>query len=151
VNKPEIIIKEDELSDAISVAQQIPEFKNGHKIDDYKNRLHSKNKLLLTAYINNQPVGFKIGYETTTKHHFYSWMGGVLPNFRNIGVAEELSKFQENWATKAGYQSVIIKTRLKHVAMRQFLKKQSYIKIATIPFNPEEETRLMYEKQLLQK
>lgn len=151
MNKPEIIIKEDKLADAILVAQQIPEFENGYKIDDYQNRLHGKNKLILTAYINNQPVGFKIGYETNTKHHFYSWMGGVLPSSRNLGIAEKLSKFQENWALNTEYKSILIKTRTKHVAMRKFLNKHFFVKIATTPFIPEEETRLIYEKQLLQK
>ncbi len=72
----EIIIKEDCIDDAINVSQKIPEFDNTYAKSEYVSRLKNVKYLVLTAYIDNKPVGFKIGYETTSKQNFYSWMGG---------------------------------------------------------------------------
>lgn len=69
-----------------------------------------KNVHLLIAYIDNQAVGFKMGYpkdETT----FYSWLGGVLPERQGYGIAAELMRLQHEWCLKNGYLKVQTKTQ----------------------------------------
>lgn len=148
MKKSGIIIKEDCLQDAILISHQIPEFEATYIYNDYKNRLNDVRHLVLTAYINNKPIGFKIGYETPTKQNFYSWMGGILPNYRQFGIAEKLMKYQERWAIKAGYQRILVKTRIKYKAMIKLLQKHQFIQIGIIPYSPDEETRILYEKIL---
>lgn len=72
MKKPAVTIKEDCLDDAILVSQQIPEFENTYQLSKYKKRLKGIKHLILTAYVNNKAVGFKVGYETPTKQNFYS-------------------------------------------------------------------------------
>lgn len=144
----EIIIKEDCLADAILVSQQISEFENTYPKSEYENRLNDVKHLILTAYLNKKPIGFKIGYETPTKKYFYSWMGGVVSKYRQLGIAEKLSDYQEQWAMKTGYQRILIKTRRKHNAMMKFLQKHGFLQIGIILYNPDEETRILYEKKL---
>lgn len=148
MKKSTIIIKEDCLDDAILVSQQISEFENAYPKSEYENRLNDVKHLILTAYLNKKPIGFKIGYETLTKKNFYSWMGGVLPKYRQLGVAEKLSDCQEQWAIKTGYQRILVKTRRKHTAMIKLLQKYGFLQIGIIPYNPDEETRILYEKKL---
>lgn len=148
MKKSTIIIKEDCLDDAILVWQQISEFENAYPKSEYENRLNDVKHLILTAYLNKKPIGFKIGYETPTKQNFYSWMGGVLPKYRQLGVAEKLSDCQEQWAIKTGYQRILVKTRRKHTAMIKLLQKYGFLQIGIIPYNPDEETRILYEKKL---
>lgn len=148
MKKSTIIIKEDRLEDAILVSQQIPEFENAYPKSEYENRLNDVQHLILTAYLSEKPVGFKIGYETLTKKNFYSWMGGVLPKYRQLGIAKKLKEYQVQWAIKAGYLRILVKTRSKHKAMIQFLLKQKFSLIGIIPYNPDEETRILYEKKL---
>ena len=143
-----IIIKEDCLDDAINVSQQIPEFENAYPKNEYKNRLKDVKHLALTAYLNNQSVGFKIGYETQTKQNFYSWMGGILPKYRQLGIAEKLLDYQVHWAIKAGYLRILVKTRCKHKAMIKILNKHGFLQIGIILYNPDEETRILYDKKL---
>ncbi len=143
-----IIIKEDCLDDAILVSQQIPEFENAYPKNEYKNRLNDVKHLALTAYLNNQSVGFKIGYETQTKQNFYSWMGGILPKYRQLGIEEKLLDYQVQWAIKAGYLRILVKTRCKHKAMIKILNKHDFLQIGTILYNPDEETRILYDKKL---
>jgi ribosomal protein S18 acetylase RimI-like enzyme len=148
MKKSTIIIKEDCLEDVILVSQQIPEFENTYPKIEYETRLKNIKHLIITAYQNYKPVGFKIGYETQTKQNFYSWMGGVLPKYRQLRIAEELMKYQEQWATKSGFLRILVKTRNKHKIMIHLLQKNNFTQIGIIPHSPNEETRILYEKKL---
>ena len=142
-----IKIKIGRLEDAVDLAHQIPEFDNPYNIDEYKKRLLSDH-LVLTAHIENEIVGFKIGYDRFNDGSFYSWMGGVLPENRNQSIAEMLADYQENWAKKNGYSSIRLKTRKKHEAMLSFSKKRGFVITKEIAKIPKEESRTWMEKQL---
>ena len=105
---------------------KIPEFNSPFKIKEYKKRCAGKH-LALIAEIDNQPVGFKIGYDRFKNGSFYSWMGGVLPKFRRMGVAYSLANFQEKWAAENGFNSIILKTRKKHDEMIAFSLNRGFI------------------------
>ena len=148
MEKNKIIIKEDCLEDAILISQKIPELEFGYPECEYKHRLKDIKNLTLTTYIKNIPVGFKIGYETYSQENFYSWMGGILPKYRQLGMAESLMDYQEQWAIKEGYKRILVKTRSKHTAMIKLLLKHQFIQIGIIPYSPESDTRILYEKKL---
>lgn len=65
---------------------------------------------LHVAYIENQPVGFKLGYVLNSQM-FYSWLGGVLPSHRGIGIASDLQKAQIQWCKEQGYLQIRTKTK----------------------------------------
>ena len=142
-----IKIKIGRLEDAVDLAHQIPEFDNPYNIDEYKKRLLSDH-LVLTAHIENEIVGFKIGYDRFNDGSFYSWMGGVLPENRNQSIAEMLADYQENWAKNNSYASIRLKTRKKHEAMLSFSKKRGFVITKEIAKIPKEESRTWMEKQL---
>ena len=144
----QLVLHIGKLDDAYNVFLKIPEFDNHYGISEIKKRLTNTKHLILTIKIEGQPVGFKIGYETPSKKYFYSWLGGVLPQYRKLGIAEKLAKYQEDWVVNSGYRSILVKTRKKHQTMTQFLKKNNYKLLGTRPYMSEEETRLLYEKKL---
>lgn len=77
----------------------------------FKSRLqNAKKTLILIAYIEDRPVGFKLGYEEN-ESTFYSWLGGVLPEFRGLGVALELMTAQHAWCIEHSYKKVLTKTK----------------------------------------
>lgn len=50
--------------------------------DYFLDRLRKHNKITaILAYSNDELIGFKIGYPHN-EDSFYSWIGGVLPNYR---------------------------------------------------------------------
>ena len=110
-------IHEGNLNDAVMVSTNIPEFDNPYKIPEYSKRLDGTTHQILTAYNDHNPIAFKIGYQKHSDGSFYSWMGGVLPNYRRKGIANELADIQEAWAKKNGYISIKMQTREKHKAM----------------------------------
>ena len=110
-------IHEGKLDDAVMVSANIPEFDDPYEIPEYSKRLNSTTHHILTAYDNHNPIAFKNGYQRHSDGSFYSWMGGVLPNYRIKGIANNLADHQDTWAKKNGYISIKIQTREKHKAM----------------------------------
>ena len=110
-------IHEGNLNDAVMVSENIPEFDNPYKIPEYSKRLDDTTHQILIAYNDHNPIAFKIGYQKHSDGSFYSWMGGVLPNYRRKGIANNLADHQDAWAKKNGYISIKMQTREKHKAM----------------------------------
>ena len=108
-----------DLKKAFNLSQQIGEFETPYSIGEYVKRLKDPS-LILTGEIEEKVVGFKVGYDRYDDGSFYSWMGGVLLDYRRKGVASELAVFQEKWAIDNGYKSIKLKTRNKHESMLAF-------------------------------
>lgn len=73
--------------------------------------LEAKSRLLaLVAYSKGKPCGFKMGYEQSARR-FYSWLGGVHPDFRSKGLARDLMKRQHELVKATGYKFVVTHTR----------------------------------------
>ena len=116
------------------------------KIDEYKKRCAGK-YLALIAEID-KPVGFKIGYDRFKNGSFYSWMGGVLPKFRRMGVAYSPANFQEKWAAENKFSLILLKTRKKHDEMIAFSLNRGFIITEETQITPDEETRIWMQKSL---
>ena len=104
-----ISIREDQLQDAVNLLQAIPEFENVPSIEAIHKRIDPVPHLVLTAYDDESPVGFKIGY--VRDGVFYSWLGAVRPEYRQLQVAKTLAKAQEDWARENGFEKIWMKTR----------------------------------------
>ncbi len=104
--------------------------------------------MILVAYMDSIPVGFKVGYDRDNDGTFYSWMGSVLPRYRRLGIAQALTQKQETWVKGRGYSAIRFKTRRCHKAMIAFGEKSGFTLTKEIPKIPDDETRLLYEKPL---
>ena len=142
-----IHICEGSFQECVDLSSKIPEFNSPYKIEEYKKRCAGK-YLALIAEIDNQLVGFKIGYDRFKNGSFYSWMGGVLPKFRRMGVAYSLANFQEKWVTENGFSAIILKTRQKHDKMIAFSFNRGFIITEETQITPAEETRIWMGKSL---
>ena len=140
-----IHICEGSFQECVDLSSKIPEFNSPDKIEEYKKRCTGK-YLTLIAEIDNQSVGFKIGYDRLNDGSFYSWMGGVLPKFRRMGVAYSLANFQEKWAAKNGFISIVLKTRQKHDGMIAFSLNRGFIITEETQIVLDEGTRIWMEK-----
>ena len=142
-----IHICEGSFQECVDLSSKIPEFNSPYKIEEYKKRCTGK-YLALIGEIDNQSVGFKIGYDRLKDGSFYSWMGGVLPKFRRMGVAYSLANFQEKWAAENGFSSILLKTRQKHDEMIAFSLNRGFIITEETQIILDEETRIWMEKSL---
>ena len=67
---------------------------------------------LIVAYDVNKPVGFKLGFKHDTDS-FNSWLGGVLPEYQQLGIGSELMMKQHDWVKTNGYKKVFAKSKSK--------------------------------------
>lgn len=148
MNKKYLHIDQGTLEEAYKIAKSIDAFDQLYPFAEFENRTKGVIHLILVAYYKNKPIAFKIGYETLPKKIFYSWMGGVLKKYRKSGIAQQLIDAQEKWLKKNNYERIMVKTRNKHVGMINLLRNNNYIEMAKIPYEPDEETRLLFEKEL---
>ena len=70
------------------------------------------------AEIDSCMVGFKIGY-ATAYNRYYSWLGGVDPNFRKQGIATKLMDQQHEWLYKSQFQVIETHVEQNNKAMIQ--------------------------------
>lgn len=143
-------VQEGTIEDVLVVYPLIPEFSSPHKADEYALRfVDSACHLILVAYDNNQPVGFKVGYQRDADGSFYSWMGGVALSYRRYGIAKQLADAMEQWCVSKGYHSIRFKTRNRHKAVLCFSLKNGFNIIGIVPAEQIEETRIWLEKRLI--
>lgn len=135
------------IEDAVKVHSEIPEL-NKPTIEEYIKRLQGTNQLVLIAYNDQTPLGFKVGYDHYKDGSFYSWLGGVIPEHRKKGVAKKLSVVQENWALAVGYKSIKMKTRNKYKSMLQFALSNGFSIIGFEQKDDVNNYRILLEKKL---
>lgn len=96
-------VKEDEIKFIATIMEKaFGEWDERWFFSTFKN--HQKYYLLM-ASIEEVPVGFKLGYELNDRE-FYSWLGGVVPEYRGIGIAADLMTKQHEWCREKGYQQI---------------------------------------------
>lgn len=117
------------------------------QIDFFIDRIkRNQDVLSLICFCNEKPIGFKIGYqynETT----FYSWVGGVLPEFRRKGIAKELARLQEGWAKKQGFKTLRTKS-MNHFKPMLILNLKNGFDIKQVYTNESGQTKIVFEKEL---
>jgi len=83
----------------------------------YLDRLaHVDDPLLCRALADGVLIGFKLGYRRGATL-FYSWLGGVDPDFRRRGIADALGALQHQTVAALGYRNVETRTRAVNAAM----------------------------------
>jgi predicted GNAT superfamily acetyltransferase len=102
-------ILEGKLETVTALSRQIPELKDPDPIEEYQKRLPNTADLVLAAFRDEQAVRFKKGSERDA--YFHSWMRGVLPAFRQRGVARALAEYQEKRTKNKGHTTIVFKTR----------------------------------------
>ena len=81
-----------------------------------REKLIRKNLIALVAIEDDQVAGFKFGYEQEDGA-FYSWLGGVHPNFQRRGIAKALMDHQHNLVKELGYKLIRTYSRNEKMAM----------------------------------
>lgn len=115
-----------DLETIFSVYDHIPEFTKKYSLNDFYERIGDRTYLPLIYFKHNKPVGFKLGY-ALSEEVFYSWLGGVLPDYRRKGIARYLLQMQEKWAREQGYKYVKVKSMNVFPDMLHMLIDNKYL------------------------
>lgn len=97
------------------------------------------------AEVEAHMVGFKIAYAARSQR-LYSWLGGVLPDFRRRGIGVQLMEFQHRWAKERGYLNVETGTIRNNVPMMILNLRSGFEIIGT--YARSGKTRVLMAKRL---
>jgi ribosomal protein S18 acetylase RimI-like enzyme len=140
------VIEEGRLDAVEILLKGISEFDTPPTLEVIKDRIKDVPHLVLTAYANGLPVGFKIGYEREGR--FYSWLGGIDRNYRQRGIASHLADYQEQWARNRGYKTIWMKTRNRFPQMLLMATQRGFRITSLHPMDKIGEHRIVLEKSL---
>jgi GNAT superfamily N-acetyltransferase len=112
-------------ADIVTLSKQIPEFEQATTLERLQSRLDGVVGLILVAKFEGELVGYKVGYQLT-EDTFYSWLGGVIPEYRKHGVATLLLNYQEKWARNSRYKEIKVKSMNRFPGMLKLLVSNGY-------------------------
>ena len=140
-------IKQGCLDDLLEIELAIPEFHTPKSKALIQSRLEDKTFLLLVTYYNKIPVGYKLGYATSSTE-FYSWLGAVHPLHRGKQLAQKMLDAQETWLIQNNFTTVTVKTMNPFRAMLAMLIKNHYNIIDIETSKDPAQTKILFEKRL---
>lgn len=115
-------------------------------------KLKNKNNILIlvvyesTKVESSKIIGFKIGFETSNEV-FYSWLGAIDPNYRNLGIGRELLKKQHKWCETMGYKFIETKTKNQWKEMLLLNIKSGFDVFGT-EFDSKKELKILLRKKM---
>jgi len=124
ISMKDIQVEEGSIEEAYAVSLFIPEFQPHYTRDTWAVRLRDKVKIILIASIDGKKAGCKVGYFEGDE--FYSWIGGVLPVYRKMGVATKLADTQEAMVRASGMSRIRMKTRNRFGDMLRFAQRRGF-------------------------
>ena len=103
--------------------------------------------LVLVARIEKTAVGFFIGMELRPGVYF-SWVTGVFPDARRIGIATQLMCAAADWAKTEGYKTMRFECTNKHRPMLHFGIEQDYDFVGIRYDGEAHENMIIFERSL---
>ncbi len=137
-------IRKASLDELAKIHNQIGELSAVAGSDYFSERIGAKEWLALIAEINGVPVAYKLGY-WLAPDIFYSWLGGVLPAYRQQGIAKKLLLEQEQRVFELGAKEIRVKSMNRYKSMLLLLVAQDYVITGTENFN-EGEMKILFSK-----
>jgi len=101
----------------------------------------------IIAFESKKPIGFKIGYHYN-KTTFYSWVGGILEEYRKLGVGKKLAQLQEQWA-KDNFYSILRTKSMNRFKPMMILNIKNGFNIVDLYTNSSNQTKIVFEKNLI--
>ena len=119
------MITEISLEEAVRLKNLVPEMRQTSTVEELQQRLGNHQYLCLGYFRDNVLVAFKLGY-ALDQQIFYSWLGAVLPHYRQKGIARELLKAQETWCREQGFKAIEVKSMNLFKPMLRMLLANGY-------------------------
>jgi predicted GNAT superfamily acetyltransferase len=144
----DISIRKGTIGEVVALSREVTEFFQPYSEKTYEERLSDVPHLILIATVDDKPVGFKVGYCRYGHDVFYSWMGGVMDQYRRKGIATQLADKQEAWAKTHGFVKVVFKTRNRLSKMIHFGLNRGFMIVDLIKNGEVKDYRIVMEKNL---
>lgn len=140
------LVGPNELPVIVSIYNQI--FRPPRDVESFRRRFRGRyNILQLVARLQDQPVGFFLGFELKPTVYF-AWFYGVLPDFRRQGIASQLMDAVHAWARQNDYESIRFECHNQHRPMLHLAIALGY-DIVGIRWDPDRGDNLVIFEKVL--
>ena len=133
------------MAEVFAAHQRVPEL---GRAADYAERISGRFHIALIAESHGQSAGFKLGYARTPED-FYSWVGGVDPEYRGLGFASALLERQEALVAEAGFSTIRVKSMNRYPAMLRLLLANGYLIEGYEPNSGPDDAKILFRKILV--
>ncbi len=96
-----------------------------YELSEFESRLSVDESAVFVALDQGQIVGYFVGYPKG--EYFYSWILGVLPEYRGHRIATELMDLAEDYARKNGFKKMLSKVYNVSDRMLRLKLKRGYM------------------------
>ncbi|MGI0116009.1 GNAT family N-acetyltransferase [Zooshikella sp. RANM57] len=141
-----MIIRDGSFEEALLIHNSVTELNHISSVAYFLDRIASCQYKLLVAEVSGKLAGYKLGYWEGDKT-FYSWLGGVHPEFRRIGIAQKLIESQEAYLRVSGTHKIRVKSMNKYPGMLILLINNEY-HITDVISSPSGENKIVFTKFL---
>lgn len=141
-----VVVGQGELELVTSLYNEI--FIPKREQEFFRRRLSGRyNSLILIANLDGRPIAFSLGFELKPATWF-SWLIGVLPDFRRMGIASQLLSAEHAWARDHEYAMLRYECHNRHRAMLHLALQTEY-EIMGVRWDPDrQENMVLFEKSL---
>lgn len=105
------------------------------------------NPLMMLATLENQPVGFYCGFELKP-NVFFSWLYGVIPDCRRMGIASQLMEAVHSWVAQHEYGVIRFECHNQHRPMLHLAIANGYDVVGIRWDSDRNENLVIFEKVL---
>ncbi len=107
-----------ELYNDVFTPRQTPEY--------FKRRFQGRHNVsMMVAQVDDRHVGFIVGFELMPTTYF-SWVCGVVGDFRRMGICTQLIQAQHAWAQDNEYQTIRFECNNQHRPMLHVAITEGY-------------------------
>ena len=140
------ILGPQDLPVIVNLYNQI--FRPPRDLESFRRRFQGRyNILQMVARVENQAVGFFLGFELKPTV-FFTWFYGVLPDWRRQGIASQIMDAAHGWARQNDYDSIRMECHNQHRPMLHLAIARGY-DIVGIRWDPDRLNNLViFEKAL---
>jgi GNAT superfamily N-acetyltransferase len=141
------VVGPDDLPVIVDLFNQI--YRPARDVETFRRRFRGRhNVLTMVARLDNNPVGFFIGFELKPTV-FFAWFYGVSPEFRRQGIASQLMDAAHAWAKMQGYEYIRFECHNQHRPMLHLAIELGY-DIVGIRWDPDRADNLVIFDKYLQ-
>lgn len=142
------VVKETSLEESLKVFTKIPEWNRPEAgtVDYCLKRINGRDNLILSAYVNNENVGYFIAYEENGD--FYCWVAAIVPEYRRMGILKEMLNICTKYAKEHGYHKLTAKTMNNKRELLYFAVKNGWNFVKVVPMNNILENEIFIEKEI---
>jgi GNAT superfamily N-acetyltransferase len=134
------IVGPDSLPVIVKLYNQI--FRPVREISGFRRRYQGRHNVLqMIARVDDEPVGFFVGFELKPSI-FFTWFYGVVPEYRRIGIASQLMEAVHDWVREQKYDSVRFECHNQHRPILHLGIAKEY-DIVGIRWDPDRGTNLL--------